>query len=71
MASTAANDDFDSLTLAWREFQARTPVKLRAIGNERHYRAMADLVNRLVDEIGDLAPPQGLARHRDFVRARL
>jgi HTH-type transcriptional regulator/antitoxin HigA len=53
MASAASNDDLDALAPAWREFQTRTPVKLRAIENERHYRAMAGLMNKLVDEIGD------------------
>lgn len=53
MASAAHNDDLDTLAPAWREFQTHTPVKLRAVENERHYRAMVDLMNKLVDEIGD------------------
>jgi len=53
MASAASNDDLDTLTPAWREFQTRTPVKLRTIENKRHYRAMVGLMNKLVDEIGN------------------
>ncbi len=53
MASAANNDDFGALGPAWREFQSHTPVKLRAIENERHYRAMVALMNKLLDEIGD------------------
>lgn len=47
------NDYLDALAPAWREFQTRTPVKLRTIENERHYRAMVNVMNRLVDEIGE------------------
>jgi HTH-type transcriptional regulator / antitoxin HigA len=53
MASAASNDDLEALAPAWREFQTRTPVKLRTVENERHYRAMVGLMNKLVDEIGD------------------
>jgi len=53
MASAANNDDLESLAPAWREFQSRTSVKLRAIENERHYRAMVRIMNKLLDEIGD------------------
>jgi HTH-type transcriptional regulator/antitoxin HigA len=53
MASAANNDDLDSLAPAWREFQSRTSVKLRAIENERHYRAMVRIMNKLLDEVGD------------------
>ena len=53
MASAANSDDLDALTPAWREFQTRTPVKLHTVENERHYRAMVNLMNKLVDEIGD------------------
>ena len=51
--NSAAVKDLDTLTLAWREFQTRTPVKLRTIDSERHYRAVTNLMNKLVDEIGD------------------
>lgn len=44
---------FDELTRAWREFEAHTPVKLRAIENERHLRAMVKFMDKLVDRIGD------------------
>jgi len=53
MASAANNDELDALTPAWREFQTHTSVKLRTVENERHYRAMVNLLNKLVDEIGD------------------
>ena len=53
MASAANNDDLDSLAPAWREFESRTSVKLRAIENERHYRAMVNIMNKLLDEIVD------------------
>jgi HTH-type transcriptional regulator / antitoxin HigA len=45
--------DIDSLTPAWRELATRAPVKLSAIASERHYRAMIDFMNKLLDEIGD------------------
>ena len=51
--TSAAGKDIDALKLAWRDFQTRTPVKLRTVDSERHYRAMANLMNKLVDEIGD------------------
>jgi HTH-type transcriptional regulator / antitoxin HigA len=49
----AAARSIDAWTPAWRELETRTPVKLCAIDNERHYRAMVDFMNELVDEIGD------------------
>lgn len=49
----AAARSIDTLTPAWRELETRTPVKLRAIEDETHYRAMVDFMNELVDEIGD------------------
>jgi antitoxin component HigA of HigAB toxin-antitoxin module len=45
--------DFDELTPAWQEFETHTPVKLRAIETERHFRAMVKFMNELVDKIGD------------------
>ena len=48
-----ASTDLDALTSAWREFQARTSLKLCTVENERHYRAMVEVMNKLVDEIGD------------------
>lgn len=41
------------LTPAWRELQARAPVKLQAISSERHYRAMVEFMNELLDDVGD------------------
>jgi len=45
--------DIDSIAPAWRELQACAPVKLRAIESERHYRAMVEFMNELLDEVGD------------------
>jgi HTH-type transcriptional regulator/antitoxin HigA len=45
--------EFDKLTPAWREFEAHAPVKLRAIENERHFRAMVKFMDKLADRIGD------------------
>ena len=53
MAPGADKDDLDALAPAWREFQTRSPVKLRTVENEPHYRAMVGLMNNLIDEIGD------------------
>jgi HTH-type transcriptional regulator / antitoxin HigA len=53
MTSAANKDDLDALAPAWREFQTRSPVKLRTVENERHYLAMINFMNKLVDEIGD------------------
>jgi hypothetical protein len=44
---------FDTLAGAWREFQMWTPVKLATVEDDRHYRAMVDFLNNLLDEIGD------------------
>jgi antitoxin component HigA of HigAB toxin-antitoxin module len=37
----------------WRELQARCPVSLCSITNERHGKAMNEFLNDLLDEIGD------------------
>lgn len=52
MTGVAARQ-IEALTPAWRELEARTPVKLRAITGDRHYRAMVVFMNRLLDDIGD------------------
>jgi hypothetical protein len=44
---------FATLAGAWREFQMWTPVKLATVEDDRHYRAMVDFLNNLLDEIGD------------------
>jgi HTH-type transcriptional regulator/antitoxin HigA len=49
----ASARDIDSLTPAWRELANRAPVKLSTIQSERHYRAMVDFMNKLLDKIGD------------------
>jgi HTH-type transcriptional regulator/antitoxin HigA len=58
----AATRDIDALAPAWRELETRAPVKLRAIESERHYRAMIDFMNNLLDKIGDreMHPLMGL-----------
>lgn len=48
-----AKSDVERLTPLWRELETRSPVKLRAVESERHYRAMVAFMNRLVDKIGD------------------
>jgi len=45
--------EFDEWTPAWREFEAHAPVKLRAIENERHFRAMVKFMDKLLNRIGD------------------
>jgi hypothetical protein len=51
--TNAVPQGFDTLAGAWREFQTWTPVKLRTVEDDRHYRAMVDFLNNLLDEIGD------------------
>jgi HTH-type transcriptional regulator / antitoxin HigA len=43
----------DEVAPAWREREARAPVKLGAIRSERHYKAMTDFMNELLDEVGE------------------
>lgn len=43
----------DEMTPAWKELEARVSVKLSAIRSERHYKAMTEFMNELLDEIGD------------------
>jgi len=45
----------EDMAPAWRELEAQSPVKLRAITSERHYRAMVEFMNELLDEVGDNA----------------
>lgn len=49
----AAARGLDTLVPAWRELETRASVKLGAVQNEKHYRAMVALMNELVDSIGD------------------
>jgi predicted HTH domain antitoxin len=51
--TTTRPQALDTLAGAWRQFQMRTPVKLGTVENDRHYRAMVDFMNDLLDEIGD------------------
>jgi HTH-type transcriptional regulator / antitoxin HigA len=46
-------EGLETLTGAWREFQTWAPVKLGMVQDDRHYDAMVDFLNNLVDEIGD------------------
>ena len=48
-----SNTDLEAIAPAWRSFQNRTPVKLCTIKTRRHYQALVNLLNELVDEIGD------------------
>jgi HTH-type transcriptional regulator / antitoxin HigA len=48
-----SNIDLEALAPAWRSFQNRAPVKFCTIKTRRHYRAMVDFLDELVDEIGD------------------
>lgn len=43
----------DEMTPAWKELEACVSVKLSAIRSERHYKAMTEFMNELLDEIGD------------------
>jgi HTH-type transcriptional regulator/antitoxin HigA len=51
--TSAAGKNLDALAQAWRELQARTAVKFGTVDSARHYRGLANLMNKLVDEIGD------------------
>ena len=51
--TTTGTRSVEGLAPAWRELEARSPVKLRAITSERHYRAMVEFMNALLDDIGD------------------
>jgi HTH-type transcriptional regulator/antitoxin HigA len=51
--TNAAVRDIESIAPAWRELQARSPVKLQTIESERHYRAMTEFMNELLEEVGD------------------
>lgn len=46
-------DKVEALTPAWKELEAQSPVKLSAIRSERHFKAMRELMNELLDVIGD------------------
>jgi HTH-type transcriptional regulator/antitoxin HigA len=43
----------DAVAPAWRELEARAPVKLATIRGERHYKAMTEFMNDLLDTVGD------------------
>jgi HTH-type transcriptional regulator/antitoxin HigA len=44
--------DIDDVAPAWRELEARAPVKLCTIRSERHHKAMTEFMNKLLDKIG-------------------
>ena len=48
-----SDTDLESHAPAWRSFQNRMPVEFCTIRTKRHYRVMVNLLNELVDEIGD------------------
>ena len=45
--------NIEDVAPAWRELESQTRVKLRAIGNERHYKEMVFLLNALIDRVGN------------------
>ena len=45
--------DLEVLAAAWLDFQNRTSVKLCTIATEHHYLAMINVLDELIDEIGD------------------
>lgn len=51
--SSSATRHVEELAPAWRELEARTSVKLRTITTDRHYRAMVEFMNVLLDNVGD------------------
>lgn len=53
LAMQAMVPKLDNVIPLWRALQARVPVKLAAVRNERHYKAMTAFMNELVDKIGD------------------
>ena len=53
MAPPSSNTELEVLAAAWRDFQNRTSVKFCTIATERHYQAMVNVLDELVDEIGD------------------
>jgi HTH-type transcriptional regulator/antitoxin HigA len=53
MPFQSINIDLEVLAAAWLEFQNRTSVKLCTIATEDHYQAMVNVLDGLVDEIGD------------------
>lgn len=48
-----ATQDIEGLAPAWRAFEARSPVKLQSISNQRHYKSMIRFMDSLLDEVGD------------------
>ena len=50
---TAITGSVGHVTPAWRELEAKAPVKLRSITSVRHYRAMVRFMNELLDTVGD------------------
>ncbi len=49
----AAAHDLDVLTPAWRELEGLASVRLHAIKSGRHYHAMVNFMNKLIDKVGD------------------
>ena len=51
--SNTLPEGLETLAGAWRKFQTWAPVKLGMVQDDRHYNAMGDFLNNLIDEIGD------------------
>jgi len=49
----AVPQNLDDVVPAWQELEACAPVKLTAIRSERHYKAMTEFMNQLLDKVGD------------------
>jgi HTH-type transcriptional regulator/antitoxin HigA len=47
------SQDVADLAPVWRAFESRAPVRLRTISSQRHYRAMSQFMERLLDVVGD------------------
>jgi HTH-type transcriptional regulator / antitoxin HigA len=45
--------DLEKIARAWRKFETHLPVKLGAIQDEGHYGEIIELMNSLLDRIGD------------------
>ncbi len=47
------DDNFERLIRAWRKVERQSPVKLCSVRDEHHYGQMTELMNALLDKIGD------------------
>jgi HTH-type transcriptional regulator/antitoxin HigA len=60
--SFTASYNISAVMPAWQALQTRAPVKLCAIANEQHYKAMIAFMNELLDEVAgrEVHPLAGL-----------